>query len=97
MKPHPSLKTYHTGQTGMLESYGSEIWDTITAERRFYEPFRTKDAAARVAAAMGFAPKTALLYTTAVLHNVLLDQDQDNPCLIRLPAARWQLPRVQYD
>ena len=95
MLPHPHLKTYHTGQVRALQKYGFPIWDIICAHGGFYRPFKASEAAAMISDSLDLVRKTAIYYTMAVLNNVLLDQDQNNPCLEKL-GPRWRLREVEY-
>jgi hypothetical protein len=96
MKEHPNLKTYVSGQTSALKRYGFGIWDLICGEKRFYESFKLHDAASLVQSSFGMSSKTAHQYTSAVLHNVYLDQDHENPCLEKRTAG-WRLLPVEYN
>lgn len=95
MKPHPNLKSYCSGQLSALDRYGFDIWDLICGQCHFYDGFRLGEAAKIVENTFGLSNKTALQYTSAVLHNVLLDQDEANPCLEKLGGG-WRLRLVEY-
>lgn len=97
MQAHPNLPRSSSGIIPMLELRGYEMWDTVCAQPNFYKPFRISDAVKLICKNFGWAERTSQAYTQALLNNIMLTQDQDNPCLRKIRNGLWQLLEVEYN